>query len=83
MGKINDKPPLFIVEGVESVWYYHLSETGRNAKPPLCGQGTMMSTELPLDTWGLRTHIGEKYCPECDKLARERGIKLPPRYWKR
>lgn len=34
----------------------------------------MMSTGLPLNTWGRRTHINEKYCSECAKIAQERGI---------
>lgn len=71
------KEQLKIVEGVESVWFYHLSETGDNGKPALCGNDRMMCTGFPLDTWGMKTHIGEKYCPECERLAVERK-QLPP-----
>lgn len=60
---------LHIVEGAESVWHYHLSETGENAKPPLCGKGLMMRTKIPLKRWGQRSHIGETYCKECEEIA--------------
>lgn len=60
---------LKIVEGIESVWYYHLSETGDNCKPALCGNRRVMRTSIPLKTWGMRSHIGEKYCSECEKAA--------------
>lgn len=41
---------LFIVEGVESIWFYHLSESGENGKPSLCGNSNVMCTEAPLST---------------------------------
>ena len=59
-------PPLMkIVESVTSIWFYHLSDDGKN---PLCGSTqVMMPTQVPLDTWGLKTHLNEKYCAECYK----------------
>jgi hypothetical protein len=33
-----------IVEGIASVWHYHLSETGKNGKPALCGNKNVMQT---------------------------------------
>lgn len=65
---------LKIVEGVESIWFYHLSRTGKPAKPALCGNARVMQTELPLESWGLRGHLNEKYCPECEKIAKEFGL---------
>lgn len=70
-----EKKSLKIVEGVESVWYYHLSQTGKPAKPALCGNARVMQTEMSLDSWGSRSsHINEKYCPKCEKLAKEMGM---------
>lgn len=61
---------LKIVEGVESVWFYHLSDTGKNGQPALCGNKRVMSTHMPLSAWGTRGHLNEKYCPECEQKGR-------------
>jgi hypothetical protein len=45
------KIKLRIVEGVESVWHYHLSRTGLNGQPALCGNKKVMRTEVPLKCW--------------------------------
>jgi hypothetical protein len=64
--------PLKIVEGAESVWHYHLSETGANGKPSLCGWKEVMHTDIPLNTWGRKPyagyHIAESFCKKCDKI---------------
>ena len=57
-----------IVEGVESVWYYHLSETGENGKSALCGNKDVMTTSIPLSTWGHVSHINEGYCKKCEEI---------------
>ena len=31
-----------------------------------------MKTEIPLKTWGLKSHLNETYCKECEKIAGER-----------
>lgn len=70
--KIIDKKNLKIVEGAASVWHYHLSETGKNGKPALCGKLMVMHTELPLSTWGKKGgHIPMSYCEECNKIFQE------------
>ena len=51
-----------IVEGISGTWFYHLSEDGRTA---LCGDTRVMPTEIPLATWGLKTHLNERYCKQC------------------
>lgn len=69
------KEKLGIVEGVESVWRYHLGTVEKtkfgykcNA---LCGRN-VMQTSIPLKTWGMISHIGEKYCSECEKILKEK-----------
>lgn len=53
-----------ICESRASIWAYHLSLDG--GKSSLCGRTDMMSTQLPLRTWGMKSeHIPEKYCSKC------------------
>jgi len=60
---------LKIVEGVESVWHYHLSETGKTAQPALCGNTRVMQTEIPLSNWGKKSsHIPDSFCKECNAI---------------
>ena len=59
---------LTIWEGVAGYFYYHLSTGGR--KDILCGNTEVMTSGLPLDTWGMVTHLGEKYCKECERIYR-------------
>lgn len=63
------KEDLKIVEGVESVWHYHLSETGENYKPALCGRIEVMKTLIPIGTWGMKgDHIPSSYCKKCNEI---------------
>lgn len=59
-----------IVEGVEGVWHYHLSEV--DSKNTLCGEPSM-STEIPISSWrsGNPTQIPMSYCEECEKEAEQ------------
>lgn len=58
------KTELQIIETVHGTYSFHLSLKGDMR--PLCGSEiTMMPTEIPLETWGLKTHLGEKYCSIC------------------
>ena len=67
---------LRLVEGVESVWNYHLA-FGPEIRA-LCNPGrTMMSTGIPLAAWGHRDHIPSSYCRECERLAIARDLGLP------
>lgn len=71
--------PLHIVEGVEGMFSYHLSQPG--SPQALCNpQRTMMRTGLPLRSWGFRGHLHEKYCATCARLTRDLdlGHLLPP-----
>jgi hypothetical protein len=70
--RVKIEGPLKIVEGVESVWYYHLSETGANYGKALCGRREVMHTEIPLSTWGKKGgNVPSSYCPACDGLYKE------------
>lgn len=60
--------PLKVVEGIEGIWHYHLSKTGMNGHPALCGKKNVMSTELPMASWGQKSHLSETYCQECEKI---------------
>lgn len=59
---------LEIWEGVHGVWHYHLSKGGREGV--LCGNKNVMSTNLPLRTWGMKTHLNESYCKECEEILK-------------
>jgi len=66
------KEDLKIVEGVESVWHYHLSETGETYKSALCGRVQVMHTEIPLSTWGKKGgNVPSSYCTKCDGIYRD------------
>jgi len=56
---------LKIVEGIAGYYFYHLSESGENGKPALCGNKEVMSTGLPLSSWGYVGHLKERYCSLC------------------
>jgi hypothetical protein len=70
---ISNSNPLKIVEGVESIWHYHLSESGLNGKPTLCGITSVMQTNIPLSSWGIRSHLPKKYCAKCFEKATTEG----------
>jgi len=42
------KTPLHLVEGINGTWHYHLSVTGKNGQPALCGNPNVMCSEAPL-----------------------------------
>lgn len=81
------KKNLYVVEGIAGVWHYHISETGGNMQPALCGESKVMLTELPLKAWGTKGHLNETYCKKCSELyeaaldhGRSRGSRGGPGY---
>lgn len=60
-----------VTEGVAGTWYYHISEND-NPCHSLCGE-LVMNTLLPLSSWGRRSHLNERYCAKCEKLAQEKA----------
>lgn len=67
--KIEDKPVdvYTIREGIHGTFFYHMAVNGS----PLCGEKATMPTSIPVITWGLKTHLNERYCKECDKRLKE------------
>ena len=57
-----------IVEGIESVFHYHIAENGK----ALCGRRRVMKTAIPLKAWGTVSHLKEKYCEKCEKIFNQR-----------
>ena len=56
-----------ITEGVAGHWYYHISKECCFSRA-LCGAQTT-HTYLPLTSWGIGTHLNERYCKKChDKM---------------
>lgn len=68
MKRFLGKRDLKIVEGVESVWHYHLSNTGLSGYPALCGNKNVMNTSIPFSSWGKKGHIPQTYCQKCNEL---------------
>lgn len=58
---------LQITEGVGGVWFYHLSLVSTDATG-LCGAKTM-HTSIPLVSWGVRGHLKEGWCSECEAMG--------------
>ena len=67
-----------VTEGIGGVWFYHVSRAGTNATG-LCGAKTM-STQIPMSSWGGRSHLNEGWCRECANAAadqlRQAGVEL-------
>lgn len=66
-----------VAESVASTWSYHIAEAPEDSRSPkpLCGMRTiMMRTSIPLEAWGAKTHLNERYCEACreryDELTR-------------
>lgn len=59
-----------ICEGIAGVWHYHLHRLGEPHTRSLCGKQTML-THSPLSTWGVRSHLPQKYCAACEQMANE------------
>lgn len=68
--------PIEIAEGIAGTWFYHLRRSGENYG--LCGAKVMLSY-APLDAWGMRTHLGERWCSLCSELRVERPEKAEPK----
>lgn len=74
------KPGSVVVsETSTSTWSYHMRRVGEDgrlylgggAPPALCGRALGWDTKIPASAWGKTTHLGEKWCLECAKVAAE------------
>lgn len=54
---------LTICEGIHGTFYYHWSTDG--GRTSLCG-AQVMPTQIPARTWGMRSHLDERYCSRCE-----------------
>ena len=55
-----------VTEGIWGHWHYHLSHSNCQTLA-FCGKPVMPSF-LPLNAWGVKTSLNEKYCEECEKV---------------
>uniref|UniRef100_A0A6H1ZKU7 Uncharacterized protein n=1 Tax=viral metagenome TaxID=1070528 RepID=A0A6H1ZKU7_9ZZZZ len=65
--KIELTKPFIITEGISGTWFYHISKKN-NFVRSLCGKPTM-KTSLTFRSWGIKTHLNERYCEKCFGLA--------------
>jgi hypothetical protein len=63
-------PKYEIVESIFGNFLYHIALDGE----PLCGKARIetMPTSIPLSAWGVRGHLKERYCKECERIYRSR-----------
>jgi len=62
--KKEQKEDISIHEGISGYYHYHIAINDI----PLCGDKNTMRRGLPLASWGIKSHIGETYCKECEEL---------------
>lgn len=65
-----------IDEGIENMYVYHIRLKDKNYPgyfKAICGVN-LLGKELPLDFWGLKTHMNEKYCEECMKIFKREEL---------
>lgn len=72
--RVDSLAKLVIAETPTSTWTYHLRQKDEEKYKALCGAKVGWDTELPVSTYGMTTHIGERYCAHCAELA---NIPLP------
>ena len=60
-----------VVEGLAGYYFYHISKTGLTGKPALCGDSKVMCTFVPMDSWGVQTHLNERYCKKCEAIRNQ------------
>ena len=64
---IPDKKEYKIRESIHGNFFYHISLD----KEVLCGKEITLVTLIPISAWGIVSHLGEKYCKECEKIFNE------------
>lgn len=68
---------LVVAETAASTWSYHLREVkdgklypGGGAPNALCGAALGWDTAIPLSAWGMKSHLPERWCAECERVKR-------------
>lgn len=66
---------LRLFETSSSTFFYHLREDNDDPKfggtvaTTLCGKEVRgWDTKINAKTWGLKSHLNERHCPDCDAL---------------
>ena len=66
LNKTNSTKPEFTIrENISGYYLYHIAD---ESNIPLCKENNTMSTSLSLKSWGMKTHINERYCKKCNKI---------------
>jgi hypothetical protein len=60
-----------VVEGISGHWHYHLAPWTTAGIPTALCSARVMATSIPVSAWGTQTHLGEKWCANCEQKARE------------
>lgn len=71
---------LVIVEERLVPWSYHLLDpmpAREGVRTALCGASDLLPPQLPLRSWNFEGHLRERFCRECDSIARAAGASLP------
>ncbi len=53
-----------IRESIHGNFFYHISLNDK----ALCGKKETMITSIPIIAWGIKSHLHEKYCKECEEI---------------
>ena len=62
---------LIITEGVQGIWYYHLSYPETFTKS-LCDKNTMR-TSVSIENWGISgLNTPDKWCSKCEHIANKK-----------
>ena len=59
-----------VTEGICGIFSYHLSHPHVSHFLSLCG-AQVMPTRIPIEAWGTKTELNEKYCSDCYKKAED------------
>lgn len=62
-------PKFIITEGMLGTFHYHISNYN-NKCISLCHR-PVMGTNIKFNTWGIKSHLHELYCKECEMLYKK------------
>lgn len=66
-----DTPEWRVVEGIAGIYSYHVRDASQpkaETLPAACG-AQVMTTSIPLGTWGMKSHIPSRWCATCAARA--------------
>lgn len=76
---------LIVCETATATWHYHLRIVGFDGPKfggaynmrALCGRTFGWDTKVPVSAYGRKGHLPEVWCEQCQKIAIEKGYKVP------